>query len=371
MAIYGNYAKNMSMVEEKSITIDGFLDFLAESDLQTMIMFEKADFITVLKEDNLLLTDKSGKTDGNDSEKVRKNIIQTVKDLIKKFIDAVKNLFQNLSEKLTEAYNKINFVDDYVSKYAKDVNYTNLTTAKTKGWKGIHESIPMVYDTIDLEDSVFFRQLTDASNPNFINESEIDEIISSKSLDEAKEKYNEFNKKVIKIGAEYKALKLDSDLSYQSSLLRLQSSLAKLTGKYAKKPLVVPANIEDGYYFPDKELFAKTKNFAENGQKIIKDVKNSYKPMINNIKLDQKVDLSNMKSYKSGGVNATDDKETNQINILYYKAKYKYSSYFLQRCTDTIKYVVAMYRSQHLAAIRFYVECVKTINKYVPADSKY
>ena len=78
------------------------------------------------------------------------------------------------------------------------------------------------------------------------------------------------------------------------------------------------------------------------------------------LELDKKVDLNN---WKSASKAKTED-ETRKITVLYYKAKYEYTSMVIQRSSGVVRAVTELNRSQHRYAIKAYFEFVKAYNKY-------
>ena len=111
---------------------------------------------------------------------------------------------------------------------------------------------------------------------------------------------------------------------------------------------------------------------AENGQKLIRDVRQFGKKMISALKVDKKEsELTNMKSYKKGGSNYNEnDEEGNVISMLYYKAKYEYASVFISLSQKMTSLVLSIMKNQHKHAIKFYMSIVSAINKYLPEVAK-
>lgn len=143
--------------------------------------------------------------------------------------------------------------------------------------------------------------------------------------------------------------------------IRREGTLDQWSGCFGRA-----ANDENTKYFPAPKQFQLTKEFAESGQSKIKQTSQSYKIGLSKLKIEENCNLENMKSYKKGGSNySKDDNEINKINMLYFKARYEYASFYVSRCSKTISSIVKILKVQHTIAIRTYIQFVSVIRRYV------
>lgn len=367
MAIYGSMIKE-NVVFGHAMSLEEFFDFIQESDKQMEIMFEKTDLIQVLKEENTSLSIPTKISFDGDPETVKKTVIQKIKDLVDKFVQMVKEAFANLAKKLQEAYNNANFVDKFVSKFSDKVTFENLKIAKSKGWKGVPTSIPMINKFADAKDSKLYENMNDEyyKNNTAINlDKDIRPIVNSKNLEEAKEKYNQFVEKLNKVKEEEKRETSSSYIISKNLDQRFDFKGDAILKAYF---VISTDQSDDSHYYPIPEGFAKTKKFAEEGQSLIKQVSQGSNAAINNLKLEKGASLNNLKSAK--GTNSSDNAEINQINILYCKAIYQNASQRVSVASKILRAVLGILRMQHRVAIQGYMQYVSAINRFVLNNAK-
>ena len=350
MNIYGN-----NILKYNYITTENFFDILEESENNIEKIF---DSFSIIKEndDTLSLVDKK-------SEEAKKTLIQKIKELVNKFVQFCKDLFKKVSEKIKQIYLNTNFVDEFVSKFKDKMTFQNMLKAKENGWKGIPNHIPMINHVANLSDSKLAKAIEeDYGLYTVVTLDDIDPIIKAKDLEDAKDKYNEFETKLKKFKSE---IDVEDSESYLFSNNGAKFDI--LGTKIGQAYFVISKDIsEDGnHYYPTIiDCFQKTKIFAEEGEKNIKKIAYEYKKYVNEFIVSKQVTNSNIKSYNNGGSNHTGDNETDNINILYYKAIYKYQSAVMQRTAKITKAVLGVLKEQHSTSIKFYMHCVQGIKKY-------
>ena len=358
----GLYSRTIT--KDKIISFTEFIEYFQESDYKMRILFEKEEIIYSIQEANeselqLPSIVKNIEFTVGEPEKVKKTLFEWIKEIFDKFIQAIKDLFDKLQKIVYNFYIRTNFIDDIVSRFKSKVTYQNLEKAKEKGWKGlsIEKSEALINREADTYISTLFQ---DKQKDDYIKEEEIISIIKSKDLEDAKEKYNIFNERLKKFK---EAKSMENKFVYNIRLgMGLYNDLDTYTGFFGSY-----TDKEQKYYFPATKQFALTKEFAESGQSKIKKIKENYNYLTKELSQQKIFFLNNLKSFKKNGSNITEDKETNQINILYYKAQYEFSSAYISRTKKIVSTVVSMLKDQHRIAIRTYTVMAMAINKYVTA----
>ena len=379
MAVYGN----IIMEQNRSMDMSDFIDFFQETTSQLELMFERANVIQSLKEANVLLEDVPAAVKpvvtNSEPEKVKKTLLEKVKEIWVKFVQMVKNAFEKLANAIHNKYMEINFVDKIVSKNKNIVTFENLKKAKENGWVGMPTNVPMINKIADPTDSKLYKDMelyniqsnnnskstTSADFDNLIStEDDIDPILSAESLEDAKEKYKKFEEKLKKFNEDKKRENKSGNYTRNSFASADPTSFwSSKNAKGVEHAYFTITNIksEDGkYYMPSSDGFLRTKELAEKGQFIIKNIKNSSQIAIKNLKGEKDIEMNNLKSYQKSKV----DSEANQIIILYYKAKYMYSKSYISRMTKIMNTVLSIIREQHIIAINAYIHYVKAIKKY-------
>lgn len=363
MSIYGN---GFMREQEPVVTMEMFMDFFTESTIQMELMFERANIIQTLREENteLAIPISIDFSKSSDSEKVKKSVIEWAKEVFKNFVKAVKDLFNKVAESIHKLYLNTNFIDKIVSRYKDTVTYENLEKIKEKGWPGLPTSYPLINKYPDVRDSALYRYGdSDDSSLNVLidHDSVILPIGTAQTLDEAKEAYSKFSEKLEKLEKSTKHDDSDTSISFSNEFK------AKLTDNY---DLVFygcfGTTLEDkNHYMPAKNQFMFTKDFAEKGEAKIKEIRDGYKFIINKHEITRDIELSNMKSFRPKGSNHISDEDVNQINILYYKARYKYAGAIVKRLSKIIKSIITIIKQEHIIAIRTYSKLAKDITHYL------
>lgn len=373
MSVYSSSICDYRYNEAKTVSLEQLDRFIQESNEFVFNLFNENSLFGIMEAEAALTLNT------NKVEETKKSIIQRIKDLFSKFIGFVKGAFAKLADKLQEVYNKTNFVDKFVARYKNIVIWENVEKLKEVGWKGMSTSTPMVGTPVSINDTLLFDSEAEKQLEEF--EKYYNQIITSNSSDDAKQIYNTFSNRL----DEYKE-RISKDNYYRMSLNKnmeisfadIDLKMATLTPDEYEKLLnsryfaVSNVSEEEKTYFPIKNYFTTTKYMAENGQKLIRDVRQFGKKMISALKVDKKEsELTNMKSYKKGGSNYNEnDKEGNVISMLYYKAKYEYASVFISLSQKMTSLVLSIMKNQHKHAIKFYMSIVSAINKYLPEVAK-
>ena len=373
MSVYSSSVYDYRYNKAKTVSLDQLTRFIQESDEFVFNLFDENSLFGIMEAEATLTLNT------NKVEETKKSIIQRIKELFSKFIGFVKGVFAKLADKLQEVYNKTNFVDKFVVRYKNIVIWENVEKLKEVGWKGMSTSTPMVGTPVSINDTLLFDSESQKQLEEF--EKYYNQIITSNSSDDAKQIYNTFSKRL----KEYKE-RISEDNYYRMSLSKniqigfadIDLRMATLTPDEYEKLLnsryfaISNVSEDEKTYFPIKKYFITTKYMAENGQKLIRDVRQFGKKMISALKVDKKEsELTNMKSYKKGGSNYNEnDKEGNMISMLYYKAKYEYASAFISLSQKMVSLVLSIMKNQHKHAIKFYMSIVSAINKYLPEVAK-
>ena len=373
MSVYSSSVYDYRYNEAKTVSLDQLNSFIQESNEFVFNLFNENSLFGIMEAEATLALNT------NKVEETKKSIIQRIKELFSKFIGFVKGAFAKLADKLQEVYSKTNFVDKFVVRYKNIVIWENVEKLKETGWKGMSTSIPMVGTPVSIKDTLLFDSESQKQLEEF--EKYYNQIITSNSSDDAKQVYNTFSKRL----KEYKE-RISEDNYYRMSLRKnmqigfadIDLRMATLTPDEYEKLLnsryfaISNVSEDEKMYFPIKKYFITTKYMAENGQKLIRDVRQFGKKMISVLKVDKKEsELVNMKSYKNGGSNYNEnDKEGNIISMLYYKAKYEYASAFISLSQKMTSLVLSIMKNQHKHAIKFYMSIVSAINKYLPEVAK-
>ena len=373
MSVYLSSVCDYRYNEAKTVSLDQLDRFIQESNEFIFNLFNENSLFGIMEaEATLTLTT-------NKVEETKKSIIQRIKELFSKFIGFVKGAFAKLADKLQEVYSKTNFVDKFVVRYKNIVIWENVEKLKEAGWQGIPTSIPMVGTPVSINDTLLFDSESQKQLEEF--EKYYNQIITSNSSDDAKQIYNTFSTRL----DEYKERiskdnyhRMSLNKSMKISFADIDLKMATLTPDEYEKLLnsryfaISNVSEDEKTYFPIKNYFTTTKYMAENGQKLIRDVRQFGKKMISALKVDKKEsELTNMKSYKKGGSNYNEnDKEGNIISMLYYKAKYEYASAFISLSQKMTSLVLSIMKNQHKHAIKFYMNIVSAINKYLPEVAK-
>lgn len=357
MSVYGNFIYDN--IEEKAMSMIDFASYIEECDNRIFGMFNNLGILNEVENELSIPTQIEF---NKDPEKAKKTIIQTIKELIAKFIATVKKLFITISEKIHEAYVKISFVDKFVSIYKDKVTYNNLQKALSNGWKGLLVGQYKVINRIaNPSDSKIYQNLHSVFEfDKEIDINDIDAIISANSLEASKEKYDKFKEKLLA----FKNSTEKEDPIYYIYDNVINAEKTGYNDNLFFGCFGQPTDEDGKYYMPYRVHFEKTKSFAENGESNIKQLKHGYNRSIKCLNLNKKIELSNWKSFEKGGANYSKEDAT-QINALYCKARYELASAIIKRSSKVLNAVVETVKSEHKIAIATYIQFVHAIIKHV------
>lgn len=349
MAIYGNSAyATMSLTEDKMVSVSEMFNFINESDMEMACMFERANIVQIIKEDNTELAIPTNVEDSSNPETVKKTVIEKVKELINKFISFVKTSFQKLVEGLKKFYIEHNIQDSIISKWKDKVTWENLQMAREKGWKGCPITSPMIGKHASVTESGLYQNIYEN---NIKVEKDIDPIILAEDYSNAKKIYDSFKVKC-------NNFKKEVEIVESPDIYKWRADFDLDVGRSGTTYFIITATQHEvggvKYYYPNKDGFISTKSFAETGEKKIKELQFGAKDAIKQMNLSKDVELNNMKSYKNGGSNVSEDKEINKISILYYKARYEYASTMIFMKSKIMQSVIKVLKEQHQYAIKCY-----------------
>lgn len=370
MAIYNNIALN-SVQEHQIISYDNLMEFCFDSLLEFNSIFERANTIIGLQEDNALAVPFKVSLAGEDSEpeKVKKKFGEFIKEAMNKFLGYVKGLFEKLKETIHKFYMEHNLTDSIMSKYKDIVIFKNVEKAKEKGWKGIPISIPMIKNPASVRglsslyeeanrNSEFFESTVKKISNN------LDKLKDSTSVEDSQSEFNDFEENLKKFKQDI------SRESEYSTKFRNNMNANPIFGdakqEYFDYQMLycLPSNYDEekGYYYPIAEQFGTTVSMAVNGQKYIKSVSSNYKSSIKDLKMDKELYRYNSKT-NTKSANKSDN-EIAKIDMYYWKAMYQYSTAFIQRSAAISRTVVQILKEQHMISIKFYLYCLPVCKKY-------
>lgn len=368
MSVYCGFLNESIEAREPEITLESFTNFLFESELEMSALFERATIFTALNEETTALAIPSTISfDGATStEEVKKTVVQKIKEVFAMLAKAIKDGVEKLIEKVQEMYMKTNLTDKFVSQFKGLTTYENLQKCRTAGWQGIPISLPSVISLADPTDSEMQRM---KDNPSIYGdipeiEKDIDPILTAPTIAEARDIYKKFE-------AKNSRFRDRAESTFGFTIHRSTDSKRGFLGSDPKKNPYYgyfQNGNDDKHYYPTPETFAITKQLAERGQNDIKQAKNSFNKSIDTLRTDRTIALDNMKSYIGKGSNKADDKETNQISILYYKARYQYSVSMISRAKQIYQAMFQIIARQHHVAIQQYFLWVSAIKRYVKPE---
>lgn len=361
MAVYGKLIKSVNEGESyENVSFDQLTEFIYESDNEMNLMFEKANLIAILKEENtsLAIPKSIDYSNAANPEQVKKKFSEKIKELFNKFLDWVKTAFENLKSKVTEFYLEHNLQDDFLSKWKNKVTWDNLETAKKKGWKGIPNSIGSVIEPVNINDTRLLNLYSDHFK-------ELSDQIDKLSDCESEDSLNKIEDKIKGIINNINDRENRLLISQADKIIRDRNSSIMAGSK--QNPfigIISNSNAPDNHYYPDKLLFTNNKHFAETGQKEIKNIKVSGNHSVELVKdvilSSQKIMLNNSKE------NYKEDKDNlqNKINYLICKYRYTSSSLFIKLSSKAMNGMVGALWKQHKVAVQNYLLYVQAISRY-------
>jgi hypothetical protein len=296
--------------------------------------------------------------DESDSKKdgLIKTILNKVKEIWNRFISFLKTQFGKLYEILHKFYLEHNGTDNYFSKFKNIVTYDNLKKCKDKGWKGISTKLPEIGSIARANDSSFIKDIVDGSSP--LKNEDIEAILSCNEVEDAQDKYNNIKDIIKKKYKESKELMIFSkNFRFNSDLMWVKANL-KDPREVELPYFTIPSNYDEdnNLYFPTKDGFSKCKQFAESGEKFIKETRDSYKFYIQQLKLDKRVMKDNYQINKKNN--------NDKINTLYYKAKYEVTCYLIQTFSSIANATVGVIKTQYSTQLLVYLQYIQAIKKY-------
>ena len=361
MSIYSGFSKPIEPVSFMEM-----VDFIYESTSEIDRMFDRYIYIESLKEEGILTEETlaiAGPTSKAkfDFKEFAKKIGDKIKELWEKFEGFVKDLIEKISKSIHEMYMNTNVMDKLISKNKEIVTYENLTKAKDAGWAGLPTSLPMVTKLVNIRDSGMYN-VKDSDSFLQCRPEDVEKIMDAKDDEEAQAFYDEFKKKYKEFkDHEWQDSKFGLDMA--ENMRSLSANTVKLSQQISgrdyteedlniinddlfKRHYDLPANHKDGKYFPPKEAFNISKDLAENGQRKVKELNQSNKQVVANIKSQKISNLRDYKTFKENNVKQA---------TLYYKAKYEYSAAVVERFTVLVKSVLSMARDQYRVCLQQYM----------------
>lgn len=370
MAVYG------TMIAE-TFSFDALESFIESSTNELNSLFK-----SVLNEDNrytLGANLKDYKVDGlNGEEKVKKSVIQKIKELISKFIQAVKDLFAKVSVEIQKKYKETNLIDDFVSKNKSIFTYDNFKAAYYNDVKKHGEptllNLTMVGKPAEITDSDFYTKLIGQDGLIIKLNNLIENIIKQNELDKANDKYKEFEDLLLELkthdenknnfgkgSGENDYSDMDPFKPLAGSDREFESMRDDRINKFFKNGVYLITINGINKALPDIDGFSRyflsTKQFAEQGESYIKNIRAAGNASIKGLKIDKLAAKDSMKA------NAKNEDESGKITTLYYKAKFKFSTVFIKKSKQILNAVVSLLKRQHWVAINFYINVSKYIKK--------
>lgn len=318
-------------------------------DLNTQLCITEAEELAVI--------------DVKSEDAVKKSIIETLKNLFIKFVNFLKSKMQQLIDWIKEMYMNTNAADSIVSKIGKGITFDRIKNAREKGWKGCPTTLPCV-NPMSMSDSKINKKIKEQFKEKEYGDL-CEKVIKCQTLQEAKEVFDDIKSKASETRSETRkrgnmGISLDNswDVRFQGTIF----------GEEEVKIYVYTLNNanEKGYYYPDADSFAKVKTMAEKGESFIKNYNVDLNKYLNSVQKEMiDPEIANMKSFKLKGENATEDKEVNQINILYHKARILVAQLGLKAYSNSISDVIGFLKIQHIIAIKTYLYWIASTRKYV------
>lgn len=353
MSIFSNNIENV-IEENNRISVEEFVDFVSETSYQMDSIFSQYISNNILNEEETSLAKYKNyyePEDNNDdaaTEKVKKTLIDKVKEILSKFIAMVKKLFNDLADKINEMYMNTNLEDKFFSRYKSIVTFDNLKKAREKGWKGISEKIPSIAKIVSMDDTYIFTNIMESTKLDKIG-SLSQEIYSQLTDEDAQRLYYKFEDQL-------KEFVKDNKETYQSLVFNNEFNSALLKNTNPFFCISRDQNSEAGTYYPTTQMFAMNKYLAENGQKRVKEVKNDGKKCIKNLKIEKRTSTDNIKRAKK--------KKENRITMLFLKSQYKLIVATIKIASSCVTSIVNVMKVQHQTAIINYIKYVRAIKKF-------
>lgn len=365
MSVYGsissfNWKTNLHESNQPILQED-FFTFIKLSDSYINEIFENLEFNSLSIEENVYMYISEGK-------EIKKSIIQKIKELFQKFAGFAKDIFNKLFEKLKALYNKNDFTDKVIFRYKDKVTWENIQVMIDKGWPGISTKYCMVGKPAK-PDKFIIDELPFGPSVKYA----LDKIIEAKDISQAQDFYNDFLKKL----DAFKEDNVDQNHIYNLNFIDTNAKMDIYKNVFNSEDslknieqnlyFIVPENNKTEKYFPTKYPFESTKQFTENGQKMINKIKEDGNKLLKSLKIDEEnAKLKSIESYQKHSNDVESYEDTEKINILYYKANYQYISTYLHHCGKMVTIIVKICMLQHKAAISFYMAMLKDLKKYLP-----
>lgn len=347
---------NCDEKDVKEVSYDEFLESYYDNIYQTDLLFNQLNEQLVLKE-----ADELAVINTATAEKTKKTLIEKIKELFTKFVDFCKTQLKRFIDWLKEKYMNTNVSDSFMQKVGKGITFDDLKKARAKGWKGIPVSCALV-DPAQMSDISILKSLKEEFDKNNYNDI-CEQIIRSEDLKSANEKYEDLKEKLRETRKNTLAKSADSE-NFKNSL----ENRFNFSGKDIKMFFFITNDkSSDGkYYYPNSDGFAKVKTVAEKGESFIKSYKsnlNSYLKSVEKELIDP--EIAAIKSFKSSESNSSGNKDVDQINILYHKAKLSVAQASLKAYSNAIQTVISLLKMQHETAIKTYLALIVSTRKYI------
>lgn len=371
MAVYGNLLKSVNEGVHENVSFDQLFNFIYESDNEVNLMFERANLITILKEENTSLAiPKSIEDYTSNPEQVKKKFVDKIKDIVNKFVSWFITSIKDLKYKVNEFYVKHNFQDDFLSKWKSKVTWDNLQKAIKNGWEGIPNNIPSILVPVNLSDTKIVDRLNDIfKDTNTLIESMKD----SNSEDELNKIEDEVNTLIEKLKDETRENILFSESEFMEMKRNIKVRLSKFRNGNVMPFLgyfVDSGTKDENKYYPQQFAFDNNKYFGENGQKEMKTIKGEQSLSIKLVK-----DIS--KTYEKDILKEKQKQFSKDENNFVLKAEYTACKYyyqslslFIKAASQSLNGLMGVLASQHKAAVQNYILYVHAINKFCTVTEK-
>lgn len=344
-SIYNHYNESCSYEE--------FIGSVFESIYYTESLFDNLNIsLFITESDDLMVLDIKSE------EKIKKNIIETIKDLFTKFVNFLKEKMKQFTDWLSDIYMKTNLYDNIMTKIGKGIKFEDLKIAKEKGWRGTPTNKPCV-NPVSISDLKTLDMLKEQFDTHkYLDMCE--NIIKVDNLTDAKEIFDDIKLKAKETKKETK--KRGASLTNYINNLDAQFNIF---GEKEIKLFIYTRKSENKHYYPTTEDFIKVKTMAEKGQSFIKNYNMDLHKYLNRVQKELiDPEISNIKSFKMGN-NRSNDKENDQINILYHKAKLFVSQLSLKAYSNAMSDVINLLRLQHKISIDTYLYWIMSTKKYI------
>lgn len=290
------------------------------------------------------------------------------KEMLVSFLKWLKEIWDKLVEAIKKAIEKmrdLTLKDKALSAMFGKTEYSDLEKAKDNGWKGLGLEATVMCVPANMGDSEIvrlFRRSGKYDDPLVLNKI-VDNISTSNSLDEAKDKYNELKEKCNEFNEDYKnrVHTPDEFMNRGSNLFNILKDKPDYRVLFAVMAIKNPNH--EGFGWPRKDQFDNCKMLALSGEKYCNQTRKDY--YNSNVKHLEDYVNSDINKVLNHKIEVNDlSNESNQIMGYYYKGMLlsdRTQLSFAQKiCTE----VVRLINFQVKISIRTYLTILTSLKAF-------